>query len=126
VPLIKRVLVALLLGIVLPCAVGYLVVRHDVTRASLSHSVASYLGGFAGCVRQPSGVWRCGVSSQEQSNGWGPYNVALSGSCWHGTLVRAPGAAGPRMIHGCIGIRDQLRIADRVGLTTLPPPPGYY
>jgi hypothetical protein len=125
--LMKRVVIALLLGIVLSCAISYLVVRHNMSRASLSHSVASHFGGFAGCERRSSGCWRCDIVSQEQSDGWGPYNVVLSGSCWHGTLVRAAGyASGPRVIRGCIGIGDQLRIADRLGLTTLPPPPGYF
>ena len=48
----KRVVVALLLGIVLSCAIGYLVARHDISRASLSHSVANHFGRFAG-VRAP-------------------------------------------------------------------------
>jgi hypothetical protein len=116
------VMVALLAG-----PIGYLFVRHDVTRASLSHSVASRFGGFGDCGRKSARVWQCDVVSQEQSDGWGPYNVILSGSCWHGTLVRSSRyASGAHAISGCIGIGDQLRIADRLGLTILNPPPGYY
>jgi hypothetical protein len=110
---------------VMAVLIGYLLVRHEVTRASLSRSVAGYFGGFAGCRRKSARVWRCDVVSQEESDGWGPYHVTVSGSCWHGTVIRSSKyAAGPRAISGCIGISDQFRI-DPLGLG-LDPPPGYY
>ena len=48
-----RKAVLLATGVALLAAVtAWLVIRHNVTRASLSHSVATGFGGIASCARQ--------------------------------------------------------------------------
>jgi hypothetical protein len=122
---LKRACALLLVVTLVAAVLGYLLVRHEVSRASLSRSVAGYFGGFAGCGRKSARVWQCDVSSQEGSDEWGPYNVTVSGSCWRGALIRSSKyASGPRAISGCIEIADQFRI-DPLGLG-MDPPPGYY
>ena len=114
-------------GVALLAAVtAWLVIRHNVTRASLSHSVATGFGGIASCARQRTGGWRCYVLSEEESDGWGPYRVVTHGNCWHGHLTTSAAATGPRTISGCIGIWDQIRAGDRPGLNLQPRPPGFY
>jgi hypothetical protein len=112
---------------VLIAVTAYFVVRHRVSRAPLSHAVAGRFGGFADCEQRGSLRWRCDEISSDQSDGFGPYDVRVSGHCWRGTLDRRDNESnGPAKIAGCIGILDQLRISDRLGLTVLTPPPGFY
>ena len=119
----------LVLAIVVPVAAtaSYLMFGRAVGRASLSHSVARHFGGFARCERLRPDAWRCDAISRDESGGWGPYAVRTARTCWRGTLDRAVrSAAGPRLIAGCVGVRDRIRLSDRIGLTALAPPPGYY
>jgi hypothetical protein len=101
-----------------------------VDSTTLSHSVASAesVGSlppfYASCLRRSNEVWSCQSVTEEQSDTGGTYLVHLSGRCW---TARETSAAGsglhlPRHISGCVGIFDQLRISDRLGLGLAPPP----
>jgi hypothetical protein len=112
---------------ILIAVTAYFLVRHHVSRASLSDAVAGQFGGFADCEQRGSFRWRCNATSTDESDGFGPYDVRVAGHCWRGTLDRTDKESnGPPKIAGCIGILDQLRISDRLGLTALAPPPGFY
>lgn len=70
------------------------------------------------CERHVKSGWSCNVWNQGGS-GTVNYRVEMEGSrCWHGRRT-TPGHDGdgnllPREVSGCLKIRDQLRLADRI------------
>jgi hypothetical protein len=111
----------------------YLVYFGPVDRSSLSHSVASAesVGSlppfYAACSRHTESLWSCQLVTEEQSDSGGTYLVRRSGRCWTARQT-APGTLLhlPTRTSGCVGLFDQLRLSDRLGLGAFPPPPGYF
>src|SRR4051794_5111830 len=86
---------------------------------ALHNSVAREVGramyGETGCNRHVKGGWSCSLYDLSGS-GFEDYRVEMDGSrCWHG-VHRASGGKGdiPANLHGCLKVRDQIRLWDRL------------
>jgi hypothetical protein len=93
-----------------------------VSPKALDYSVAREAGGTPllgtePCRRRPGRAWRCSVYDTSGS-GRAAYRVEMTGSrCWQAR--KDEGSSGeeqplPRSVSGCVGIRDQLRIVERL------------
>jgi hypothetical protein len=107
----------------------YLTLGERVTRASLSHSVASKVGQsfFGSCRATGSKTWKCAVMTTDGSGRGISYAVESSGRCWQGERLTDGGITGlPPAISGCIGLLDQLRLSDHIGSDKAARQPGFY
>jgi hypothetical protein len=109
-----RVLVVGALVLLAAALAGYLAVRGRVTEKSLAYSVARKGGEVTllePCRRRRDDAWRCSVSDDGGSSSTA-YSVRVDGRCWH---ARAQASAeSPRRLSGCVGLRDQIRLFDRL------------
>ena len=123
-----------LIAVVLICSAGivvaYFTLGERVTRASLSHSVASQVGlSFYGSCHHAgaTGDWTCALVSTDGSEGGISYSVKQKGRCWTGSKLADGGITGlPPQVSGCIGLLDQLRTGDHVGSGAGSRPAGFY
>lgn len=67
-----------------------------------------------GCERHAKGGWSCWVTTNGSDEII--YRVEMDGSrCWHGRRVWGGGAdPPPKELDGCIKLRDQIRLFDRL------------
>lgn len=123
-----------LIAVVLICsaaiAAAYFTLGERVTRASLSHSVASQVGlsFYGSCHRaDATGAWTCALISTDGSEGGITYTVKRKGRCWTGSKTADGGITGlPPEISGCVGLLDQLRTGDHIGSGAGSRPSGFY
>ena len=95
-------------------AVTVLAIRHRVDARSLGYSVSSAAGSvLAERCRAGDGRWRCGVTD---GSGGTTYAVVVDGHCWRARRVARNGGERrfPRRLSGCVGIRDQVRLLNRL------------
>jgi len=94
----------------------------SVSPKALDYSVAresggSLLFGTVPCRKRSSREWHCLVSDSSGS-GEAAYRVEMTGSrCWKARTDKAFSGEGkplPRSVSGCVGVRDQLRIVERL------------
>ena len=86
---------------------------------ALSWSVTRTVGGsfFANtpCTERRRGIWSCDVTDTAESGSW-LYRVRTRGPCWE-ARVTAGGGEGrplPRQARGCVRLRDQARLTNRL------------
>jgi hypothetical protein len=96
--------------VVTALVVGYFTLGRQVSPKSLSHSVTRTAKGLEAppCRQVQQRAWRCTVG--DVSGGGTRYAVRTDGHCWDAHRTRLGGEASPARIHGCVGLRDQLRI----------------
>lgn len=114
--------VALLVG-------AYFLLRGTISRPALSHSVAATIGpGYYGSCRAGTDrAWTCRLMTSDASDAGIRYALTISGRCWHGSRVATGGINGlPLRVSGCVGVFDQLRARDRLGLDAGWRQPGFY
>ena len=117
-----RILVRLILAvIVLGAAYLYLPAVGAVSGEALQYSLARELGGQRvvddgnTCVRRVPGIWRCAVDDREGSNNEVTYELTRRGRrCWDAVAVTAGRGELAQRVSGCVGARDQLRLAQRL------------
>jgi hypothetical protein len=87
-----------------------------VRAGSLGHSLANVIGGVERplCASDRPGRWTCVIPDPARRT-LTEYRLRADGHCWSG---RRDGDGGgqplPRSVRGCVGMWDQLRIADRL------------
>jgi hypothetical protein len=123
-PAVRRRRVIVVLGtaavlLVVAALVYFFVPATSFSPEALGYSVTRETGGhgpFEGsrpCEPDGKDRWRCEVWSMVRS-GYVNYRVEMEASrCWHGRRA-APGRGLPREVSGCLKVRDQLRLWDRV------------
>jgi hypothetical protein len=86
-----------------------------VRAGSLGHSLANVIGGVQRplCLTDAPGRWTC-VIPDPASRTMAEYRLRAYGRCWSGRRDGHAGQALPRSVRGCVGMWDQLRIADRL------------
>lgn len=126
----RKRLIAFVLIFSAGIVVAYFTLGERVTRASLSHSVASQVGlsFYGSCHRAgAAGAWTCALVSTDGSEGGITYAVEQHGRCWTGSKIADGGITGlPPKVSGCIGLLDQLRTGDHIGSGAGSRPPGFY
>jgi hypothetical protein len=86
-----------------------------VHAGSLGHSLANVIGGVQRplCDADGPGRWTC-VVPVRGSRTLAEYRLRAYGRCWSGHRKDRDGPALPRSVRGCVGMWDQLRLADRL------------
>jgi hypothetical protein len=88
----------------------------DVVGAgSLGHSLADVIGGGARpfCSSDAPGRWTCAIPIPGSST-LAEYRLRSVGRCWSGARHGRGGRTLPATVRGCVGMWDQLRLADRL------------
>jgi len=88
---------------------------------ALSYSLSDRTGGALlldslPCARRPDGTSICEIYDS-QGSGLIAYSVRLAGRCWRARKVAGAYETGrpmPRRPAGCVSLRDQLRLAERL------------
>jgi hypothetical protein len=86
-----------------------------VHAGSLGHSLANVIGGVQRplCEADAPGRWTC-VIAVRGNRTLAEYRLRSAGRCWSGRRVSDDGPALARRVRGCVGMWDQLRLADRL------------
>ena len=117
----RRVIVVLVSVASLPVVAAliyFFVPATSFSPEALGYSVVGETGGHnifesQPCERAAKDGWTCQVWSNVRS-GEVNYRVEMDGSrCWHGRRTDAAPDL-PREVSGCLKVRDQLRLWDRV------------
>jgi hypothetical protein len=91
--------------------------EHSVRAGSLAHSLGHVIGGLPirpTCSAGKPRHWVCEVPDPA-SRTLIQYRVRATDRCWVARREDGPGGARlPRSIRGCVGMWDQLRLADRL------------
>ena len=90
--------------------------RSGLTSAgSLGHSLADVIGGVERpmCASDSPGRWTC-VIPDAARHSLTEYRLRSAGRCWGGHRDGPGGQPLPRTVRGCVGMWDQLRLADRL------------
>lgn len=87
-----------------------------VRAGSLAHSLGNVIGGLPirpTCSSDRPRHWTC-VVPDPASRTVAEYRLKSVGRCWHGRRDDRGGRTLPVHVRGCVGMWDQLRIADRL------------
>lgn len=90
--------------------------ENGVRAGSLAHSLANVIGGLPirpTCSSEVPGRWTC-VVPDPASRTVAEYRIRSARRCWHGRRDDRGGKTLPIHVRGCVGMWDQLRIADRL------------
>jgi hypothetical protein len=89
--------------------------ENGVHAGSLGHSLANVIGGVQRplCTAGAPGRWTCVIAMRGYRT-LAEYRLRSSARCWSGRRVGSDGPALPRTVRGCVGMWDQLRLADRL------------
>jgi len=86
-----------------------------VRAGSLAHSLANTIGGVEHplCAAEAPGRWSCVIPDPARRT-LTEYSLRSTGRCWSGRRDGRGGQPLPRTVRGCVGMWDQLRLADRL------------
>jgi hypothetical protein len=87
----------------------------SVRAGSLGHSLANVIGNSQrpSCRSDAPGAWTCAVPDPA-SGRLAEYRLTAYGRCWEGHRAALTGSHLPVAVRGCVGMWDQLRLADRL------------
>ena len=115
-----RVFVQVLLVVIVAAAIYlYCPAIGAVSTAALQHSVAREVGGAtdveAECTEHGAGLYVCPVHDPKVPGSSVAYQLRRRGRrCWDATQVTPRGNSLDHTASGCVGVRDQARLEQRI------------